>query len=232
MLIGTDYPKIEFEVFGLELLEPNAFIGDTFILMFSLYFYFLLNKRKGESFFIDQWRKFYLVFGVSFFLGGLAHVFFNYWGIPGKYPGWFLGMLTPFFAEQAMISIYPNLAKRPFFKKLSYAKLIILFLAEIIVLATVDISPKPELGIIVPTLSSVIGLGISLGILGAYYQRKIHPAFKYLWMSALILIPSGLFQSQKISFAQWFDRNDASHILLIVSLILYYQTLKAVKINE
>jgi len=231
MLIGEDYAKIKFNLFGLELLEPNAFIGDSLILLFSLYFYFLLTKRKGESFFIDQWRKFYLVFGISFFFGGLGHLLFNYWGIPGKYPGWFIGMWTPFFAEQAMISIYPNKSKRKLFKQLSYFKLVIFIIAEIIVIATVDLEPKPELGIIIPTINSVIGLSISLGVLGVFYHKKIHAAFIYLWISALILIPSGLFQSQKISFSQYFDRNDASHVFIILSLILYYQTLKAVKIS-
>ena len=232
MLVGQDYPKIEFEFLGLELLEPNALIGDTLIFILSMYYYFLLKKRKGESFFIDQWRIFFNFIGLSFFFGGFGHLLFNYCGVPGKYPSFFLSMVAPFFIEQAMISIYPNKQKRPLFKTLSYVKMILFIVAEIIVVATVDLDPKPELGIILPSLNSVIGLGISLGILGAFYQRKILNAFKYLWMSALVLIPSGLFQSQKISFAQWFDRNDASHLLLIVSLILYYQTLKSVKINE
>ena len=33
MLIGRDFDKIEFSSLGLDLLEPNAFIGDNIILL-------------------------------------------------------------------------------------------------------------------------------------------------------------------------------------------------------
>ena len=36
MLIGSDFDKIEFSFLGLDLLEPNAFIGDTLILITAI----------------------------------------------------------------------------------------------------------------------------------------------------------------------------------------------------
>jgi hypothetical protein len=62
--------------------------------------------------------------------------------------------------------------------------------------------------------------------MGYYYQKTISPSFKYLWISALVLIPTAIIQSKKINIHQWFDRNDVSHILLIVSLFLYYKAIK------
>jgi hypothetical protein len=62
--------------------------------------------------------------------------------------------------------------------------------------------------------------------LGYYYQKTITTSFKYLWISTLILIPTAIFQSKKINFHQWFDRNDVSHILIIISLIIYYKAIK------
>ena len=43
MLIGKDFNKIEFSFLGLELLEPNAFIGDLIILITAL---FLVSKLR------------------------------------------------------------------------------------------------------------------------------------------------------------------------------------------
>jgi hypothetical protein len=80
--------------------------------------------------------------------------------------------------------------------------------------------------LIVPTLNSVVGLGLSLGLLGYYYQRKIDVSFRYLWISTLILIPSAAVQSMKINVHQWFDRNDISHVLLITSIVFYYIAVK------
>jgi hypothetical protein len=50
MKIGADYPKIEWEVMGYDLLEPNAFIGDTLIAFVAMVLFFksrqLYHKKK------------------------------------------------------------------------------------------------------------------------------------------------------------------------------------------
>ena len=47
MLIGKDFDKIEFSFLGLDLIEPNAFIGDLIILITAL---FLASKlRKFDT---------------------------------------------------------------------------------------------------------------------------------------------------------------------------------------
>lgn len=227
MLIGQDYPKIEFELFGLDLVELNAFVGDTIILFVALFFYNKINRqRNNNSSFSKNWKLFYLWFGISFFCGGLGHLFYNYTGVMGKTPSWILGMVASFFIEQAMFSIYPKIEKRKLLKQISWIKLIVFVTLEIIVLATFDLSQTPEKGLILPTLCSTIGLFFCLGVLGIFYQKRIHPSFRFLWYSVFILIASAIPQSLKINIHQYFDRNDVSHIFLIIGLILYYQTIK------
>lgn len=227
MLIGADYPKIEFELFGLQLVEPNAFIGDTIILLIALFFYSKLNRQQYHNApFLKNWKRFYLTFGISFFFGGLGHLLYNYTGVLGKTPSWLLGMVASFFIEQAMFSIYPTIEKRKILKQISSIKLIVFILLEIIVLATFDLSKTPEKGLILPTLCSTIGLFFCLGVLGAFYQKRIHSSFRFLWYSVFILIAASIPQSLKINFHQYFDRNDMSHVFLIIGLILYYQTIK------
>lgn len=43
MLVGKDFDKIEISLFGFELVEPNAFIGDSIILIVAL---LLASKTK------------------------------------------------------------------------------------------------------------------------------------------------------------------------------------------
>jgi hypothetical protein len=43
----------------------------------------------------------------------------------------------------------------------------------------------------------------------------------------LLLIPSGLFISFKINIHPWFDKNDFGHLLLIVSMFLYFKSIKS-----
>jgi hypothetical protein len=92
----------------------------------------------------------------------------------------------------------------------------------------VDLTTDQSKGLFVPTLISGIGLIFSLVVLGLRYQKLYHPQFKFFWVAALILLPNAFIQSQKINIHQWFDRNDFSHVLLLLSLCLYYFTTKEV----
>ena len=126
-----------------------------------------------------------------------------------------------------MISLHPNFKTQVFLNKISMFKLLGMILLEIVLLINVDISNDPSIGLIFPALNSTIGLGFSLGILGYYYQKKIDGSFKYLWMSTLVALPSLPFQSLKINIHPWFDRNDFSHLLLVISLLFYWKFIDA-----
>ena len=52
MLIGEDFDKIQFSFFGLDLVEPNAFIGDCFILAIALFLAFKTRKLNTKSLFL------------------------------------------------------------------------------------------------------------------------------------------------------------------------------------
>ena len=225
MLIGKDFDKIEFDFFGLHLLEPNAFIGDAVILFVALYFAFQITKIKRVTPFLTNWKWFYIVFGIGFFLGGIGHTFYNYLGLSGKYPSWYSGILSTLFVEQAMFSLLKSKWKNIAIK-LSYLKAVLAGIIATLVFATINLEDDVSKGLIIPTLNSVIGLGFSLGFLGYRFSKSIHPSFKWLWISALILIPSALIQAMKINIAPWFDRNDLSHVLLIIGMFCYFITIK------
>ena len=52
MLIGRDFDKIEFSFLGLDLLEPNAFIGDTIILITAIIIAFKIKKFNHQNAFL------------------------------------------------------------------------------------------------------------------------------------------------------------------------------------
>ena len=226
MRIGEDFDKIEFEFLGLDLLEPNSFIGDTLIFIVAIVLAYKTIKLGQKHVFFTYWKTFFILFGIGFFLGGLGHLLYNYWGIPGKTPSWYLGILAVFFIEKAMISIYPNEERKKLFLTISKVKLVLALTAALIVSIFVDLEADYTKGMQVPTINSTIGLVSTLGILGYSYSKKIK-GFNYFWMSVLILIPAAVFQGIKINFHQWFDKNDASHLLLIVGLFFYFAGIKS-----
>ena len=226
MLIGQDFDKIETTIFGYKFLEINALFGDTIILIVALFLAYKVSKFTLQTPFFINWKWFFIVFGIGFFAGGLSHFVFLYWGISGRYISWYFGIIAVYFVERAIISIYPNENWQKRFVIFFKIKLLLAILAVTYVCVFLDISEDPQKGLIVPGINSIIGLGITLGFLGYYYQKTITNSFKYLWISTLVLIPSAFVQSKKINFHQWFDRNDVSHILLIISLIIYYKAIK------
>ncbi len=223
MRIGSDFEKIKFDFYGFHLLEPNAFIGDMLLFFIAIFLAVKIGKYKINSPFSSHFRNFLILYGLSFFIGGLGHLLFNYWAIPGKYASWFGAFFVSFLVEKAMISLHPNLKVQVLFNKISMFKLLSMILLEILLLIFVDISNNPSIGLVFPAMNSTIGLGFSLGVLGFYYQKKIHESFKYLWMSTLVALPSLLFQGFKINIHPWFDRNDFSHFLLAISLLFYWK---------
>lgn len=229
MLIGQDFEKMQFDFMGLHLLEPNALLGNTFIFVLCMILFFKIGKPRGNTaFFIASWRWFFVLCGLSFLVGGFGHVFYNYWGLTGKHPAWYLTILAVFLAERAMISLHPVEKTKALLSKISSIKLIVALLAALYVSFFVDLAADYSKGMIVPTTNLIIGFVYSLGILGKKYARTI-PGFRYFWLSVIILFPAALFQGLKISIHPWFDKNDAAHLLLDVSLVMYYYAIKSYK---
>ena len=229
MKVGEDFNPVEFDLFGFHLIEPNALIGDTFIALVSFFFAFKTykiakaysNNNLNKGFFTN-WAIFFVIFGISFIGGGLGHSFFNIWGVEGKYFGWITSIIAVFFIEQGMLSILPS-ERRLLFKKLSLLKLVLAEIGLISVFVIADMDADPQKGLLVPSVSTAIGFITCLGILGVHYQKTITPSFKWFWISVLTMIPSAIFQGLKISIHPLFDRNDMSHILLVIALLLYWK---------
>jgi hypothetical protein len=228
-MIGQDFEKIHFDIWGFHFLEPNALIGD--LLLFSIAFYFSLKIKKYNSQhpFYKNWRRFYFIFSLSFLIGGIGHFCFNYLGLWGRYPSWIFGMLSTYFICLAQISLWPKQNQQQRFKNLAAALLLIGIALEIYVFNTRNLSMDQSKGLTIPSIISGLGLIFSLFILGLYYQRTIHPQFKFFWIAVLTLLPNAFIQSQKLNLAPWFDRNDFGHVLLAISLFLYWKGIEAYK---
>ena len=221
MLIGEDFDKIEFEFLGLNMQEPNTFIGDMLLFLFAAFFAYKLRKLRKTGAFFNYWYLFYIIFGLGFFLGGFGHLFYEYLGIPGKTPSWYLGFFSVYFIERAMISIHPNARLKKLLFKIGNAKLVLVLVAELAVSFFVDLEADYSRAMIIPTINSTLGLVLTLGVLGYFYAKKT-PGLKFFWLSVLVQFPAAFFQIMKINIHPWFDKNDASHLLLLFGLFCYF----------
>ena len=226
MLVGKDFDKIEISLFGFDLVEPNAFIGDSIILIVALLLASKIKKLSVYLEFFKNWRYFYLLFGFGMFFGGIGHLMFNYWGFNGKYLPWILGIICIYFVEKSMISLLKTKSK-VIWQNLSLLKLIFALVLEIAVFYSIDMSKDHSIGLRIPAINSAIGFILSLVILGNKYRKEIDKNFIYMIYGVLLLIPSGLFISFKINIHRWFDKNDFGHLLLIIAIFLYFKAIKS-----
>jgi len=226
MLIGSDFDKIEFSFLGLDLLEPNAFIGDTLILITAITLGYKTKKINKHLPFFINWKIFFWLFGIGMFLGGIGHLMFNYFGFSGKYFPWLMGILAIYFVEKAMISLM-SIKYQSYFSKAILIKLIISLFLEILVFVFIDMSLDHSIGLRIPAINSTIGFIFALGVLGYRFSKSINPHFIWLCYSVLIMIPSGLFIALKINIHQWFDKNDFGHLILILSMLFFYKSIKS-----
>ncbi len=221
-MIGQDFEKIHFNLFGLDLVEPMAFVTDTIMGVFSVVLAVLLMRIKIDHPARTYWIWFFLIFGIGAFVGGLGHVFFNYWGVAGKFPSWIAGPVSIYLLEQAVISAHPNEKLLSWFKLLSFIKLIIVYVIFTLVCVYAPIREKPPLAFLPTAINTIFGVILTAGFLANYFSKKIAPEFKYMVYGVLILSPSAFVFLLKINLHPWFDKNDLSHVLMIIGIYYFY----------
>ncbi len=232
-MIGTDFQKIEFQLFNLDLLEPMAFITDTILGGLAIFFAYKVSKIKSNPkgtklFFYKYWKLFFLVFGIGAFVGGVGHTFYNQLGIPGKIPSWLCGPASIFFLEYAMISIYWDKKIKARLRKAAYIKLTVVYLVFFYLLLFVNTPENPNLPFMPIAFNTIVGVAGTAGILGYKYMLKFSIKFKFFWLGVLIMLPTSVIFLMKINIHQWFDKNDFSHILMATGITYFYLGVMAI----
>jgi hypothetical protein len=222
MIIGQDFPKLEWSFMDYIILEPNAFVTDTMMALVSLYLAYLLYKKRLNTTFSNRWLYFFIVFGISSFLGGLGHALFYYFGAMGKMPNWITGIVAIYMIEYAMSAEIVSNDFRKKYEKFIFWKMILVFAIFFWVVSTQAIDEKPELGFLPVAIHTIVGVFTSAGIIGYSLSKTKHESFKYFYWGVGIILPSAFFFLMKINPVNWFDKNDVSHLFITAGIIFFH----------
>lgn len=201
--------KIHFEVWGLSLMEPMSLILNWLICILAFSYFFKLNNQPNSDF-VRYWRWFFFLFGLSTFFGGLSHFFFHYLGMPGKIPGWACSL---FAISSIQYSILTNASEQV------SARLRYVIFIQFFVVCTVLFLDFRFLWV---TIHTAIGLILFLGIWsvrGVMYGQK---SLKYFLIGIMLLVCTLPFMILGIDPHLWFNRQDASHILMLGTLYCFH----------
>jgi hypothetical protein len=222
-MIFADFEKIQFTLFGLDLVEPMALITDSILGALSVYFAIRIKRLKTKHPFFEYWYWFFIVFGIGAFYGGLAHGFFNYWGVLGKFPSWIAGPISIYLLEQAMISASKNNKQIKILKGISFWKMIIVFTIWILLLCFAPVWEKPSIGFLPIAINTIVGVVGAAGFLAHSYLKKgISQSYRYFKLGVLVMLPTAFVFLMKINLHPWFDKNDLSHVLLGAGITYLY----------
>lgn len=196
---------------GLHLQEPMAFIFNLVIAGYCFFAYNGLRTEHSDAA-NNNWRLFYLTFGISTVFGALGHVFMQYTGIVGKFPCWTLGGLANIFAARAMMQYqgYSSLSKG--MDALIWAKSGALLLVAILM--------KDFLFIAIDAILTYI---IFTGIYGYILYRKGLEEMRFMVTGVIILLPSAFFFILKWNPHRWFNAHDVSHVLMLICIAFFYK---------
>lgn len=206
--------KIAFSLFGLDLLEPMAFITNMLMVIVCLVAYFRTKDKRTA--YAHWWRGFFLSFSLASFFGGLSHVFWNYWWFYGKIPGWFFGVIATTCSAFAMLEVTVIVPPR---KRLF--RLIIL-VRGLLVLVGAYVFWK-FLFVAIDTMVIYISL---VGVYAAMLYKKGYDHMKYNLIAIAFLIPTAFIFLLKIDLHEWLNREDLSHILMGVAIFYFSEAVR------
>lgn len=201
---------LPFTFLGLCLQEPMTLITNLLMSITSFTLYFQLKTVEND--FQKFWKLFYLSFGVSTFFGGFGHLFFQYTGVYGKFPSWVFAFLSAFFAGKAMISL--GLTSRKLYQFANGFLYLKLF-------ALTGLAIYSQWFMFV-TFDAIITYLLYCMSLGIFYWAKGLKSFVYTVIAVGILIPSVFIFTLEYSPNIWFNKNDLSHVIITITIILFY----------
>lgn len=191
-----------------------ALILNWVIASFCFFAFVRLGRFQSDA--NKYWRYFYLSFGISTFFGGLGHLFFEYTGIPGKFPSWTFGTLANCFAAMGMLQF------EKFAQPKAYAYWIVWGKGAIML--TLAIVSQKFVFVAIDAILTYIGY---TGIYAYYLMKNRNATFlKQMIIAVLVLLPSAFIFLLKINVDRWFNKDDFSHVLMLCCIYFFYLGIK------
>jgi hypothetical protein len=202
--------KIAFELFGLQLLEPMAMVTNWMMAIFSIYAFLKLKPTSLKTD-VYYWKKFFFWFAIAAFFGGIGHLFFNYFGIHGKFPNWITAIIAGYYAAMAVVinsSSVENMKKHKVFVLVKGGLLLILaiYFEKFVFIAADAI------------LTYIIYCGF---ISNAYVKQGLFE-MKYMVYGVLVCLPSVFIFFFKLNPHRWLNKDDLSHLLMLACIYFFY----------
>ncbi len=210
-----EFEVIHYDFLGLHLQEPIALLYNWLVAILCL-FWFLKLKPVNES--VINWRYFFLVFSITSLFAGLAHSLYYYTGIYGKMPHWIGGIIAGYFAGKGMVALMVKSKASRYLTLFLNFKMLLNSILAISLVSFLFVILDSALTYII----YCIGISISLIKKGEKHLKLFIYGVVISFMGAM----SFLF---KIDISLYFNREDFSHIFILISLFFFYFAVRKIE---
>ncbi len=186
-----------------------ALVTNWLIAGFCFFAFFRLLERNEEE--VNWWRRFFLILGISTFLGGLGHLFFYYFDKPGKFPNWIIGICAGYFAGNAMLVRLKNESVKKTLK--------IVLIIKALAFMVLAIAYRNFVFVAVDAIVTYI---FFCGVIGLILYLRGFTEMRFMIYGVLVCLPSAFIFLLKINPHRWFNKDDLSHLLMLSCTICFY----------
>jgi hypothetical protein len=93
---------------SITILEPYVLLSDILLSLSCFYCYFIVKNKANPDLECEipkYWRRFFLFEGWGFFIGGMAHGFFIYFGDVLHFIGWYAAVIGVFYFTWGILKL-------------------------------------------------------------------------------------------------------------------------------
>ena len=211
--------KIEFEFWGLQLLEPMALVLNL-IMSFQSFRYYQKISNSLASPFSVYFGKFFFFISISAFFAAWSHLFYNYLGMYGKIPGFTTNIIAISMLEYAMVTyFYPK--GHVLLKSIIGLLMMSAFGLLIFKLNFLWVAIHTGIGVIL-----FLGVPITFRILKRADQARF---FFWGFISMLMTLPVELLE---LNLNSWFQHQDISHVFMICSIYCFSSGVQEIELAK
>ncbi|TNE55677.1 MAG: hypothetical protein EP338_02585 [Bacteroidetes bacterium] len=205
----SPFEIIPFSIGGLSLQEPMAVVTNWMIASFCVYAFWQIGPSKNYP--IKKFRLFFLFLALSTFFGGLGHAFFQYTGLPGKFPSWIFVTLASYQIGRGILFYWKEQASYQFLNYFLWIKSAILLLSSLTTQKFIFIA-----------VDSIFTYIVYAGFLCWKISSKSRSEMRYFTWGVFVLFPSVFIFLLNINFHRWLNRDDVSHLLILGCISFFF----------
>lgn len=171
-------------------------------------FFFFVKLRNNQTTKTNKYFALFFVWmGISTLLGLFGHLFFLYFGFLGKFPSWFCIVITSYYFSLAILRI----------NQVPLKKWKVFLLLKGLILLSLSYLNYTFNFVAIDSVFSYI-------LLGTYFGKKLNKEMKnnFLLLGSLLILPTLFIFGLKIQIHPYFNKDDFSHLFILISLFFYY----------